>query len=132
MTCVSSAPRNTAALYNTGPSCVSDCSGLPPGNYQSCVGCKVYATCTGGYLIDNRPCPAYTVWDDESKTCEATSTTCSEGSISTTKKPLLTTVRTKAPTDNPTTFEPTTKKASTEPATTYQSTTKPTTKPTNK
>merc|ERR1719277_2874083 len=103
MTCVSSAPRNTAALYNTGPSCVSECSGLSPGNYQSCVGCKVYATCTGGYLIDNRPCPASTLWDDKSKTCEATSTTCSEeGFMSTSKKPSQTATPTKAPTDEPT------------------------------
>ena len=30
--------------------CVRDCAGLPDGNYQSCRGCNVYASCRQGEL----------------------------------------------------------------------------------
>ena len=56
--------------------CVISCTGLPNGDYQSCQGCNVYATCSNSILYDNRPCPADLVWDDDRKRCELTSTTC--------------------------------------------------------
>ncbi|XP_067673175.1 uncharacterized protein [Haliotis asinina] len=56
--------------------CVSTCAGRPTGDYQSRNGCNVYATCVNGYICDNRPCVAGTVWDDTLKRCEMTSTTC--------------------------------------------------------
>ncbi|XP_071111191.1 uncharacterized protein [Haliotis cracherodii] len=56
--------------------CISACSGRPSGDYQSCNGCNVYATCANGYMYDNRPCVAGTVWDDTLKRCEMTSSTC--------------------------------------------------------
>ncbi|XP_046337517.2 uncharacterized protein LOC124119147 [Haliotis rufescens] len=57
--------------------CVSSCNGLANGDYQSCSGCNVYASCNGGFIIDNRPCPATLVWDDSRKACDTSSTTCS-------------------------------------------------------
>ena len=52
---------------------------MPDGDYQSCQGCHVYATCSNEILYDNRPCPADLVWDDNAKRCEWISTTCSDG-----------------------------------------------------
>ena len=50
-------------------SCISSCAGLEAGDYQSCHGCNVYASCSGGRLIDDLPCPASLVWDDIKKRC---------------------------------------------------------------
>ena len=61
--------------------CVSTCKGKEDGNYQSCLGCNVFATCASGYITDNRPCPANTVWDDHLKECSQTSSTCSKYTI---------------------------------------------------
>ncbi len=55
---------------------IESCDGLINGDYQSCLGCNVYATCDSGRLIDNRPCPENTVWDDNKKMCSALSDTC--------------------------------------------------------
>lgn len=57
-------------------SCISGCSGVPSGNYQSCQGCDVYASCVNGYFVDGRQCEASKVWDDRVKICTAVSTTC--------------------------------------------------------
>ena len=60
-------------------SCITDCEGVPDGNYQSCKGCNVYAACGGGVLYDEQPCPtSELVWDDNSKTCEFYSETCGD------------------------------------------------------
>jgi len=66
------------ATNNVQPRCVSDCSGLDSGDYQSCVSCNQYVTCVHGSIVDNRPCPAKMVWDDNRKLCAAKSTTCSD------------------------------------------------------
>ena len=58
--------------------CITTCTGLSDGDYQSCNGCQVYATCVRGRLIDNRPCMAGGVWDDIRKSCVIKSTTCPE------------------------------------------------------
>ena len=58
--------------------CITTCTGLRDGDYQSCNGCQVYATCYKGQLFDNRPCPSGFVWDDIQKRCAYTSTTCPE------------------------------------------------------
>merc|ERR1719244_1062135 len=60
--------------------CIRSCTGKPDGDYQSCLGCKIFATCANGLLFDERPCPqAGTVWDDRVKECRWASSTCSEG-----------------------------------------------------
>ena len=56
-----------APAASTGANCVADCAGVSNGDYQSCVGCHVYATCSNGRKYDNRPCPANLVWDDNVK-----------------------------------------------------------------
>ena len=56
--------------------CTRTCTGLPDGDYQSCSGCHVYATCSQGHLHDDRPCPRGLVWDDSMKRCLRTSPTC--------------------------------------------------------
>jgi hypothetical protein len=67
---------------NTGPRCITSCTGLKDGDYQSCHGCSVYVSCVGGYLLyDYRPCaPAWPRpplrWDDYAKKCLYTSRTC--------------------------------------------------------
>jgi len=58
--------------------CISSCKGMAAGNYQSCHGCSVYATCANGVLYDHRPCPAGLVWDDSYKLCNYVSSTCHE------------------------------------------------------
>ena len=67
--------RLTAPM-DTGPACKVACDQLDDGNYQSCVTCTAYHTCSHGHLIANRPCPPGTVWDDNLKRCEYTSSTC--------------------------------------------------------
>ncbi|KAI0207365.1 hypothetical protein LSAT2_007983 [Lamellibrachia satsuma] len=59
-----------APAPSTGHNCVSDCTGVDNGDYQSCIGCHVFVTCTNGRKKDNRPCPANLVWDDNVKRCE--------------------------------------------------------------
>ena len=73
-------PRNPSHSTTTpdpsgGDSCVSDCSGVANGDYQSCKTCEGYVTCSNGYYFD-RPCPANLVWDDVTKRCEWESATC--------------------------------------------------------
>ena len=63
----------------TGASCITSCNGRSNGDYQSCIGCDVYATCSNGYLYDERPCaPGGLVWDDNVKRCEWESATCTQ------------------------------------------------------
>lgn len=65
--------------YWTGVRCIRDCYGREDGDYQSCRGCSIYASCTNGNIIDSRPC-AYSwpslQWDDFSKKCKYSSRTC--------------------------------------------------------
>ncbi|KAI0241151.1 hypothetical protein LSAT2_001108, partial [Lamellibrachia satsuma] len=58
------------------PRCVSSCVGRDDGNYQSCIGCNVYVSCSNYKAIDNRPCPEDLVFDDTEKSCMKTSATC--------------------------------------------------------
>ncbi|XP_046560769.1 proprotein convertase subtilisin/kexin type 5-like isoform X2 [Haliotis rubra] len=62
--------------------CVSSCAGVRDGDYQSCIGCQVFASCAHGQLFDNRTCPGNLVWDDFYKRCEGISTTCPTGAPS--------------------------------------------------
>jgi hypothetical protein len=67
----------------TGRRCITSCKGLKDGDYQSCHGCSIYASCVGGYLLyDYRPCASAwprppLQWDDNAKRCLFTSKTCS-------------------------------------------------------
>ncbi|KAI0225346.1 hypothetical protein LSAT2_023808 [Lamellibrachia satsuma] len=57
--------------------CITSCEDRLPGNYQSCQGCGVFATCDASLkFFDNRPCPATLVWDDNVKNCRGYSATC--------------------------------------------------------
>ncbi|XP_048250925.1 mucin-2-like isoform X1 [Haliotis rufescens] len=56
--------------------CVSDCNGVPNGDYQSCRGCNIYITCSSGLTYDGFKCPASTVWNNDAKYCDYTSPTC--------------------------------------------------------
>ncbi len=65
------------AVCSQRPTCITDCDGLPDGDYQSCRGCHIYASCVSGILYDYRPCnPLGLQWDDNTKRCETVSTTC--------------------------------------------------------
>nr|XP_022313855.1 uncharacterized protein LOC111118599 [Crassostrea virginica] len=55
--------------------CVADCYNICNGDFQSCNTCTGFITCTNHNLY-NRPCFGNLVWDDTTKTCEATSNTC--------------------------------------------------------
>ncbi len=70
-------PATTTSAANPSQigHCISSCAGLESGDYQSCHGCNVYASCLGGRLIDDRPCPGSLVWDDIKKRCEHSSQT---------------------------------------------------------
>ena len=60
-----------------GRPCIKNCVGLPDGDYQSCTGCDVYASCVGGIIIDKRPCVIDLIWDDNKKYCDSPpSSTC--------------------------------------------------------
>lgn len=72
---------NKSSVVGTGPACITSCAGRLDGDYQSCKGCKVYASCSSGSLSDERPCAPSNpplVWDDKEKRCERESTTCTE------------------------------------------------------
>jgi hypothetical protein len=63
----------------TGDCCIKSCAGRHNGDYQSCHGCNIYATCSNGRLIDDRQCAkAYPAlkWDDNYKKCLHASSTC--------------------------------------------------------
>lgn len=63
----------------TGLRCIKNCVNRKDGDYQSCKGCNVYATCSNGILYDERPCAPSNpplVWDDVVKRCQWRSTTC--------------------------------------------------------
>ena len=68
-------PKTTATNPSQISRCITSCAGLESGDYQSCHGCNVYASCTFGWLTDDRPCPASLVWDDIKKRCEYSSPT---------------------------------------------------------
>ncbi|ELU14114.1 hypothetical protein CAPTEDRAFT_203464 [Capitella teleta] len=70
--------------FNSG-SCVSSCTDIPAGDYQSCHGCGVHVKCgDGGIIYDDMPCVGGLVWDDVKKSCDWTSATCpSESTCST-------------------------------------------------
>ncbi len=61
---------------NSGGLCVSSCTGVLNGDYQSCQGCHVYVTCSNGIAYDGRNCPAGLLWDDNIRRCEYTTDTC--------------------------------------------------------
>lgn len=70
---------NVSSSQNISSPCIKSCAGIGYGNYQSCLGCSVFATCVSGILYDSRPCPPGLKWDDHTKTCEVSSTTCQPG-----------------------------------------------------
>ncbi|XP_046549407.1 integumentary mucin C.1-like [Haliotis rubra] len=66
----------TTVATTTQASCVSDCTGLGNGNYQSCERCDGFVVCTNGNKYHS-PCPAGLLWNDNKKNClHPPSTTC--------------------------------------------------------
>ena len=65
-------------LHSLG-ACVSSCSGITPGNYQSCVTCLGYVSCAAGEILYNMPCPTGTEWDDSTKLCVYETGVCTLG-----------------------------------------------------
>ena len=63
------------AAGGDGYECISSCFGRPSGDYQSCIGCHFYATCSHWMLFDGRACPGELLWNDVLKMCDQTSTT---------------------------------------------------------
>jgi len=53
--------------------CAWNCKFRKDGDYASCLGCDVYATCSNGQLIDNRPCPEGLVWNKRKGRCSSRS-----------------------------------------------------------
>ena len=90
-TCPSTSPPSTTSSPSSsstshpppGPGpCVSDCSGMANGDYQSCYTCERFVSCSNGHYYDmpcapNHPGQLPLVWDDVKKRCEWTSSTCS-------------------------------------------------------
>jgi len=72
--------KNGVTIPPSTVSCVSDCYGLPSGNYQSCTGCEAYVTCRNGYLKEEKCKKPWfgksLLWDDLLKICAETSSTC--------------------------------------------------------
>ena len=90
----STRPSTTSAHPGRPGTCVSDCSGMSDGDYQSCKTCEGYVTCSNGYYFDrpcapNHPGAKPLVWDDVKKRCEWTSTTCPPTTPSSTAVPPL-------------------------------------------
>ena len=56
--------------------CITDCSRHDDGDYQSCLGCYRYVTCTNGNIDDSKSCGNGLIWDDKVKECVQTSSTC--------------------------------------------------------
>jgi len=57
--------------------CVSDCTGVENGDYQSCKTCDGFVTCSNGFYYDMPCAPEGTLWNDNTKRCEYESSTCS-------------------------------------------------------
>ena len=74
----STSPSTTSAHPEIPGICVSDCSDMPNGDYQSCYTCERFVTCSNGHYYDMPCAPSYPplVWDDVKKRCEYESTTC--------------------------------------------------------
>ena len=90
----SSSPSTTNGYPETPGTCVSDCNGMPDGDYQSCKTCEGYVSCSNGYYFDrpcapNHPGAKPLVWDDVKKRCEYESTTCPSTAPSSTAVPPL-------------------------------------------
>lgn len=62
-------------------SCIRSCTGVPDGDYHSCLGCNHYATCLQGVFITRRCSLKDTVWDDKYKMCLSRSQTCKPSRI---------------------------------------------------
>ena len=70
-------PPQPAVVTGTGSNCVSDCTGMADGVYQSCTTCNGFVSCTNERLF-NMPCAPSNpplVWDDNKKRCEWVSAT---------------------------------------------------------
>ncbi|XP_061172683.1 uncharacterized protein LOC133182001 [Saccostrea echinata] len=76
---------NTASIIKEyfsqtqGTVCVSDCTTMRDGDYQSCFTCFGFVSCSNNITI-NKTCAksdgSYLKWDDKIKECQFNSTTC--------------------------------------------------------
>ncbi|XP_062609584.1 uncharacterized protein LOC134271389 [Saccostrea cucullata] len=65
---------NNSLNVTTGE-CVDSCWGVADGDYQSCVTCHGYVTCSNNFIY-HRTCPANLIWDDSREQCDSQSKTC--------------------------------------------------------
>jgi hypothetical protein len=73
--------KKRTCTHDTGGPCITSCHGRVNGEYQSCKGCGVYATCKDGVLKDDLPCAPepdgrLLFWDENTKKCQWESETC--------------------------------------------------------
>src|SRR6218665_1126911 len=110
-----------ALCQSTGPNCRSDCYSTPNGNYQWCGRCDYFLQCSGGseYYTE---CPSDLYYDDSTKSCEVSSTTCFQSPC---YQDLTTAISTAIV--SITTVPTTTVRTTTVPTTTVPTTTVPTT-----
>ena len=85
----SASPSTTSANPGGDGICVSDCSGMANGDYQSCETCEGFVSCSNGdkYEMPCAPSDPPLVWDDVKKRCEYESTTCPPTSPPSTASP---------------------------------------------
>ncbi|KAI0231430.1 hypothetical protein LSAT2_018185 [Lamellibrachia satsuma] len=68
---------NETVWKTTGSSCISSCETLVDTDYQSCIGCHVFARCINHKIHDNNPCvKTYYQWDSYRRSCHLGTKTC--------------------------------------------------------
>ncbi|XP_067667423.1 uncharacterized protein [Haliotis asinina] len=110
MTTTSPTTTSATTTSQTSPTpfvnpCITSCTGQSIGNYQYCQTCKKFLTCVNNVKVV-QDCPPSLVWDNNSKRCEITSTTCVEPSTPTSATTTSATT-TSATTTSATTTSPT-------------------------
>merc|ERR1719414_2378965 len=68
--------KNKNKNKNKVGSCVSSCTKMKDGDYQSCKRCDGFVKCNGGRLFEMDCAAGGLVWDDKVKRCEWESSTC--------------------------------------------------------
>src|SRR6218665_398166 len=68
--------ENAAPCNWTGPTCTTECHGVPDGVHQWCNSCSKFVICHQCHIFGIHSCPSGLVWDDTAKNCKKTSATC--------------------------------------------------------
>ena len=75
--------KSSTCKMSTGEDCITSCSGLESGFYQSCDSCSTFLQCYRGHMF-SLACPASLKWDNKEKLCEEFSSTCTDKPVTTT------------------------------------------------